>query len=122
MGVSAKKCYQFRQMYVITAFFYLFLDEEIYIIQPTMFEDGTTRVNSLKKTLYGFKQALRGWYQTLFDVLKKLGFHKTKSDDVIFLLADKTIFISVNVDDLLLFSAYIEARIDDLIQNLQDGS
>ncbi len=51
MGVSAKSGYRIRQMDVITAFLYGFLDEEICIMQPTMFEDGTTRVSFLKKAL-----------------------------------------------------------------------
>ena len=43
-------------MDVITAFLYRFLHEEIYIMQLTMFEDGTTRVYFLKTALYGLKQ------------------------------------------------------------------
>ena len=44
-------------MDVIIVFFYGFLDEEIYIMQPTIFEDGTARVSFLKKALYSLKQA-----------------------------------------------------------------
>ncbi len=116
MGVSAKKGYRIRQMDVITAFLYGFLDEEIYIMQPTMFEDGTTRVCFLKKALYGLKQAPRVWYQTLLDFPRKLDFHKTESDHGLFVSADKTIIISVYVDDLLLFGADIDPRIDDVMQ------
>ena len=46
-----------RQVDVITAFLYGFLDKEIYIIQPSMFDDGNIRVCSLKKALYGLKQS-----------------------------------------------------------------
>ena len=42
MGMSANRSYWIRQMDVITAFFYGFLDEKIYIMQLSMFEDGTT--------------------------------------------------------------------------------
>ncbi len=62
MSVSAKRGYQIRKMDVMTAFLYGFLDEKIYIMQPTMFEDGTTRVCFLKKALYGLKQAPRVRY------------------------------------------------------------
>lgn len=41
IGISAKKSYWIRQIDVITTFLYQFLDEEIYIIQPIIFEDGT---------------------------------------------------------------------------------
>ncbi len=120
MGVSAKRGYRIRQIDIITAFLYGFLDEEIYIMQPTMFEDGTTRVCFLKKSLYGLKQAPRVWYQTLLDFLIKLDFHKTEADHGLFLSADKTIFISVYLDNLLLIGADIDLRIDDVMQNLRD--
>ncbi len=115
MGVSAKRGTRIRQMDVITSFVYGFLDEEIYIMQPTMFEDGTSRVCLLKKALYGLKQAPRVWYQTLLDFLRILDFHKTEADHVLFVSADKTIFIAVYMDDLLLFSADIDPRIDDVM-------
>ena len=59
MGMSAKMGYWIRQIDVITAFFYGFFDEKIYIIQPTMFENDITQVCFLKKALYGLKQALQ---------------------------------------------------------------
>ncbi len=62
MGVSAKRGYRICQMVVITALLYGFLDEEIYIMQPTIFEHGTTIVCFLKKALYGLKQAPQVWY------------------------------------------------------------
>ncbi len=120
MGVSAKRSYRIRQMDVITAFSYGFFDKEICIMQPTMFEDSTTRVCFLKKALYGLKQAPQIWYQTLLDFLRKLDFHKTEEDHGLFVLADKTIFIAVYMDDLLLFGADIDLRIDDVIHNLKD--
>ncbi len=110
MGMSAKRGYRIREMDVITAFLYGFLDEEIYIMQPIMFEDGTTRVCFLKRALYGLKQAPRVWYQTLLDFLRKLDFHKTEADHGLFVSVDKTMFIAVYVDDLLLFGADTDPR------------
>ncbi len=107
-------------MDVISAFLYGFLDEEIYIMQPNMFEDGTNRVYFLKKTLYGLKQASRVWYQTLLGFLRKLDFYKTDADHGLLVSADKTMFIAVYVDDLLLLGADIDPRMDDVIQNLRD--
>ncbi len=57
IGVSSKREYRIRQMDVITAFLYWFLDEKIYIMQPTRFEDNTTRIYFLKKALYSLKKA-----------------------------------------------------------------
>ena len=118
--MSAKRGYWIRQMDVITAFFYGFLDEQIYIIHPTMFEDGTTRVYLFKKALYGLKQAPRVWHQTRLDFLRKLDFHKTETDHGLFVSANKTMFIAVYVDDLLLFGVDIDHHIDDVMQNLRD--
>ena len=120
MGLSAKKGYKIRQMDVITTFLYGFLDEESYIMQPTMFEDGTTRVCLLKKALYGLKQSPRVWYQTLQDFLQKLNFKKTEADHGLFVSADRTIFIAVYVDVLLVFGAENNPKIDDVMQNLRD--
>lgn len=105
-------------MYVITAFLYGFFDEEIYIMQPTMFEDSTAWVCFLKKALYSLKQFPRVWYQTFLNFLCKLDFHKTKVDHSLFVSADKTMIIAVYVDDLLLFSVDIDSRINNVIQNL----
>ncbi len=66
------------------------------------------------------EQASRVWYQTLLDFLKKLDFHKTIADHGLFASADKTIFITVYLDDLLLFDADIDPCIDDEMQTLQD--
>ncbi len=77
IAISANNSYKIRQMNVITASHYRFFDKEIYIIQLTMFEDGTMRVYLFKKALYGLKQSLRVYYQILFDFLKKHNFYKT---------------------------------------------
>ena len=39
------------------------LHQDVYIVQPPMFHDGTRRVWKLKKALYGLKQAAREWHK-----------------------------------------------------------
>ena len=89
-------------MDVVTAFLYGYLDEEIYIIQPTLFEvaGGEQKVCLLRKALYGLKQSPRVWYQTLLDFLQKIGFKHTESDHGVFVSED--MFIAIYVDDLLI--------------------
>ena len=53
--MSAKKGYQICQINIITTFFYRFLNEKIYIMQLTIFEEGITCVYFFKKVLYGVK-------------------------------------------------------------------
>ena len=118
MGMSAKTGYRICQMNVITAFLYEFLDEEIYIMQLIMFENDTTPVYFLKKALYGLKLSPWVWYQTLLDFLWKINFHKIEADHSLFVSKDKTMFIAVYMDYLLLFDADIDPRIDNIMQNV----
>ena len=80
-----------------------------------MFEDDTTRVYFLKKALYNLKQSPRVWFQTLLDFFRKLNFHKTEANHGLFVSADKTMFIAIYIDDLLLFNGNIDLRIDNVI-------
>ncbi len=118
ISVFAKKDYQMRQIDVITAFLYGFLDEKIQIMQPIIFEDGTTRVCFSKKVLYSLKRESQVQYQTLLDFFRKLDFHRTGADNGLFVTADKIILIAVYIDDLLLFGLDIDPRIDDVMLNL----
>ena len=63
--VFAKRDYQIRQMNLIIAFLYEFLDEKMYVRQSTRMKDETNKVCLLKKTLYDLKQFSRVWYQIL---------------------------------------------------------
>ena len=50
------------------------LHQDLNILQPPMFHDGTRRVWKLKKVLYGLKQAAREWHKALVEPLSELGF------------------------------------------------
>ena len=52
-GISVKRGYKIRQMVVVTAFWYVFIDEIIYIEQPHLFELNPELVCRLCKALYG---------------------------------------------------------------------
>lgn len=73
-----------------------------------MIEGGTTRVCLLKKVLYTLKQVPKVWYQILLDFLWKLDFHKIEADHGLFISVNKTMFINIYVDDLLLFGTNID--------------
>ena len=45
------------------------LDEEVYMVQPPMFNDGSGRFWRLTKALYGLKQAAREWHRALAKLL-----------------------------------------------------
>ena len=47
------------------AFFNGVLEEEVYVVQPPMFNDGSGWFWRLKKALHGLKQAAREWHRAL---------------------------------------------------------
>ena len=73
MGISVKRGLTIHHMDVVTASLYGFLDEAIYVIQPTLFEKGEDKVCLLRKALYGLKQSPRVWYQTFRIFYKRWG-------------------------------------------------
>ena len=103
-------------MNVVTAFLLGFLDETIYVEQPHYFTEGL-KVCRLCKALYGLKQSPWVWYMTLMDFLHKLGFHRSRSDHGVFISEDRSIFLAVYVDDLLLFGSDT-MRLDEIQRQL----
>src|ERR1700733_2881547 len=93
------------QMDITGAYLNGHLKEEIYMRQPTGFDDGTGRVCRLLRTLYGLKQSGREWNNRLNDYLvHKLGYTRFDNiDHCIYLRqrGDTFDFIAVWVDDLL---------------------
>ena len=116
-GVSVKRGYKIRQMDIVTAFLYGFLDEIIYVEQPHLFDFDPELVCRLRKALYGLKQAPQVWYQTLADYLKKLGLERLELDHSVFVSQDQQIYLAVYVDDLLLFGSD-DSRLTDIQDQL----
>ena len=92
-------------MDVKSAFLKGFIDEEVFVEQPSGFEnfDFPNHVFKLSKALYGLKQAPRAWYERLSNFLLEKGFSKGK--------VDKTLFIKKSKNDLLIVQIYV----DDII-------
>nr|GEV40856.1 hypothetical protein [Tanacetum cinerariifolium] len=82
-------------MYVKTAFLHGSLKEDMYVCQPKGFIDADhpSHVYKLKKTLYGFKQAPRAWYDELSTLLLQKRFSKH--------IIDLTLFTRRFDDDIL---------------------
>ena len=89
-----------EQVDIATAFLHGNLDEEIYMEQPTGFEEGDKDdVCLLQKTLYGLKQSPREWYKVLIQYLVDNGFRLLQSD-VCVLVGLGNMIIMVYVDDI----------------------
>nr|GEW34358.1 hypothetical protein [Tanacetum cinerariifolium] len=84
------------QMDVKSAFLYERIEEEVYVCQPSGFEDPDylDKVNKVEKALYGLHQAQKACYETLTKYLLDNGFHKGK--------IDQTLFIKRQKEDILL--------------------
>ncbi|CAI7804533.1 unnamed protein product [Closterium sp. NIES-53] len=102
---AAFKGWVVKQMDVTTAFLNGVLEEEIFMVQPEGFDDGSGRVLKLKKALYGLKQAPRQWYLKLRGVLVEIGFTPSTTDHSLFMLGEgeQRSFMEVYVDDILIF-------------------
>lgn len=91
---------------VKTAFLYGELKEELYLMQPEGFNDGTHRVCRLKKGLYGLKQSSRSWNKKLNKFLEDFGLQRINSDPCVYFMEANGIIIilGIYVDDGLLSS------------------
>nr|GFD13496.1 putative ribonuclease H-like domain-containing protein [Tanacetum cinerariifolium] len=65
-------------MDVKSAFFYGTIDEKVYVMQPSEFQDPEylAGVYKVEKAMYGFRQAPRAWYGTLSKYLLSNGFQR----------------------------------------------
>ena len=97
--------FKLYQMDVKSAFLNRYIEEEVYVSQPSDFEDykNPNHVYKLKKALYGLKQAPRQWYESITNFLLDKKFEKGQ--------VDKTLFIKKSYHYILLVQVYV----DDII-------
>jgi hypothetical protein len=93
------------QMDIKSAFLNWPINEEVYVEEPSGFEDQErpNHVYKLHKVLYGLKQDPRAWYEYLRDFLSQNGFKIGKADSTLFTRKiDKDLFIcQIYVDDII---------------------
>lgn len=79
------------------------LKETVYMNQPDGFKEGN-KVCKLNKTLYGLKQASRGWNERFNDFIIQLGFNRSQSDPCIYTFHSNIyiIYVIIYVDDILI--------------------
>ena len=106
LAIAAIQNLEMRQLDVKGAYLHGDLKEEVYMVQPPGFEDETGRVCRLRKTLYGLKQSGREWNRKLHELLTSNGFERLQVDHGVYKrhVGDQYIFLTVWVDDLLVFS------------------
>ena len=79
--------FKIYQMDIKSAFLNGFIEEEVYVEQPSGFEKFyfPNHVFKLSKALYGLKQVPRAWYERLSNFLLEKGFSKGKVDITLFI-------------------------------------
>nr|GEU62388.1 S-adenosyl-L-methionine-dependent methyltransferase [Tanacetum cinerariifolium] len=110
LAYASFKDFVVYQIDVKSAFLYRKIEKEVYVCQPSRFEDSDflDRVYKVKKALYGLHQAPRAWYETLSTYLLDNGFQRGK--------IDKTLFIKRHKGDILVVQVYVD-DIFGLIKN-----
>jgi histone deacetylase 1/2 len=121
LSVVISRGWTLRQLDIQNAFLHGDLEEEVYMRQPPGYEDKNLPgyVCKLDKALYGLKQAPCAWYARLSAKLIKLGFRPSKADTSLFYFnkGDLTVFVLINVDDIIVPSSSKEATLG-LLKNL----
>ncbi|CAI7800110.1 unnamed protein product [Closterium sp. NIES-54] len=114
LHVTAQCDYELHLLDFSTAFLRTSLHEEIWLCLPPgftgSFPAGTQW--SLRRPVYGLRQAPREWHDTLRTTLATLGFAPSTADPSLFLRTNTTLprfYVLVYVDDLVFATADTEA-------------
>ncbi|CAI7858933.1 unnamed protein product [Closterium sp. NIES-53] len=114
LHIAAQRDYELHSLDFSTAFLQGSLHKEIWLRRPPgftgSFPPGTQW--SLRRPVYGLRQAPREWHDTLRTTLAALGFAPSIADPSLFLRIDTSLppfYILVYVDDLVFATADIEA-------------
>ncbi|CAI7878826.1 unnamed protein product [Closterium sp. NIES-53] len=114
LHVAAQRDYELHSLDFSTAFLQGSLHEEIWLRRPPGFT-GSFPVGtqwSLRRPVYGLRQAPCEWHDTLRTTLASLGFAPYTADPSLFLRTDTTLppfYVLVYVDDLVFATAHTEA-------------
>ncbi|CAI7791911.1 unnamed protein product, partial [Closterium sp. NIES-54] len=114
LHVTAQRDYELHSLDFSTAFLQGSLHEEIWLRRPPgftgSFPAGTQW--SLRRPVYGLRQAPREWYDTLRMMLAAMGFAPSTADPSLFLRTDTSLpplYVLVYVDDLVFATPDTEA-------------
>ncbi|CAI7820542.1 unnamed protein product [Closterium sp. NIES-54] len=110
LHVAAQRDYELHSLDFSTAFLQGSLHEEIWLRRPPGFTGSFPPDTqwSLRRPVYGLRQAPREWHDTLRTTLAALGFAPSTADPSLFLRTDASLppfYILVYVDDLVFATA-----------------
>ncbi|CAI7877479.1 unnamed protein product [Closterium sp. NIES-53] len=110
LHVAAQRDYELHSLDFSTAFLQGSLHEEIWLRRPPGFTGSFPPCTqwSLRRPVYGLRQAPREWHDTLRTTLAALGFAPSTADPSLFLHIDASLppfYVLVYVDDLVFATA-----------------
>ncbi|CAI7779031.1 unnamed protein product, partial [Closterium sp. NIES-54] len=114
LHVAAQRDYELHSLVFSTTFLQGSLHEEIWLLRPPGFT-GTFPAGtpwSLRRLVYGLRQAPREWHDTLTTILAALGFTPSTADPSLFLRTNTSLppfYVLVYVDDPVFATADTEA-------------
>ncbi|CAI7794015.1 unnamed protein product [Closterium sp. NIES-53] len=114
LHVTAQRDYELHSLDFSTAFLQGSLHEEIWLRRPPSFTESFPAGTqwSLRRPVYGLRQAPREWHDTLRTTLAALGFAPATADPSLFLRTDTSLppfYVLVYVNDLVFATADTEA-------------
>lgn len=120
LAIVAERKMHMLQFDVKTAFLNGELEEDVFMKQPTGFDDNSGRVCKLQKSLYGLKQASRCWNQKFKSFIEHFGFNACESDPCVFASHSNgnTLILAIYVDDGFVVGTDKES-IEKVIEGLQ---
>ncbi|GJX05913.1 retrovirus-related pol polyprotein from transposon TNT 1-94 [Tanacetum coccineum] len=104
LAYASFKDYVVYHMDVKSAFLYGKIEEEVYVCQPSGFEDPdfSDRVYKVEKALYGLHQAPRAWYEILSTYLLNNRFQRGKINKTLFIRRDKGMQVKQKEDGIFI--------------------
>ncbi|GJU07609.1 putative ribonuclease H-like domain-containing protein [Tanacetum coccineum] len=105
-GYTQEEGIDYDEMDVKSAFLYGTIEEEVYVCQPSGFEDPQFpgKVYKVEKALYGLHQSPRAWYETLSTYLLENRIRRGTIDKTLFIKKDKGDILLVQKDDGIFIS------------------
>ena len=122
LSICAVEDLETKSIGVKCAFLNDVLEDEVYQVQPPLFNDGSVRFWCLKKAQwYVLQQAAREWHRALAKLLSDLGFERCASDLALYVSKVGRCFIFLWVDDLIIFAAKDELQplVDQIITTFE---
>ena len=110
LAISAAKNWHVHQCDIDTAFLYGKMDKQIYTIQPEGFEAPSKAKQSclLNTALYGLVQSANLWFDNFKGKAIDFGLKQSKFDDTLFYHPSKSLYITVYVDDIKIYTPDID--------------